>query len=248
MDVGVVPSLLADPDPVSDAVREGGGTPVRDDLGSVAGAEPEVIVVEGDDAMRTAVSAEPEVPLLPIGRGSGIGAVPRDAVSRAIRAVGAGEARVVERRALTLVLRGRDPALALFDVSIVTAEPATISEFEITTADAHVATYRADGVVVATPAGSSGYARAVGGPILDPAADGLVVVTIAPYRTDPDHWVLGDRVEVTVTRDESDVVAVTDGTDLGPVASGSPISIVADRPYRTILVPQSASPLKRGDG
>lgn len=242
MEVGIVEGLCGEPEAVSEAVRAADATPVRGGVDRVIDADPRAVVVDAGTALGGAIEAAIERPLLPVGDSPGIGSVPRDAVADAVRAIAAGKATVVDRQAMTLVVRGRDPAIAAYDVSLVTAEPATISEFHITTGHDTVATYRADGTVVATPAGSRGYARAVGGPIVDPAVEGLVVITIAPYRTDPDHWVVGDSVQVTVTRDESDVVAVTDGTDLGPVAPGSPITIAADRPYRTLQVPQSRSP------
>lgn len=244
MAVGIVDSLLSDPEETSDAVADAEARAVTGELDTVVSADPAALIVDSLDAVRTAVEAEISIPLLPVGTAPGLGPVRPDSLAEAVRAVEAGRSETVERRGLTLVLRGRDPALAIADVSVVTAEPATISEFEISTGEDHVATYRADGTVVATPAGSSGYARAVGGPILDPETAGIVVITIAPYRTDPDHWVLGEAVEVTVARDESDVVVVTDGTDLGPVASWSPISITADRSYRTLRVPQSRSPFE----
>ena len=62
----------------------------------------------------------------------------------------------------------------------------------------HLATYIADGVVVATPTGSTAYSFSAGGPILDPTARNLIVTPIAAYLASIRSIVVSPRHTVTV--------------------------------------------------
>lgn len=95
---------------------------------------------------------------------------------------------------------------ALHRVGVTRREPGRIGAFEVHVDGAPLDRVRADGILVATPAGTRGYAGRVGAPRLDGAIEGLVVVPIAPFRRRRDRWVTGtDEVEVTVLREEGPV-------------------------------------------
>ncbi|MFO7833138.1 MAG: hypothetical protein R6V31_03565 [Halohasta sp.] len=105
---------------------------------------------------------------------------------------------------------GDTASTAAFDVTLVTSEPARISEYTVSVGGRDHATFRADGVVVATPLGSGGYGRAVGGPQLA-FGTGLAVVPIAPFATIADAWVLRPPLSIRLERDDAvDVFADTD--------------------------------------
>jgi len=70
---------------------------------------------------------------------------------------------------------------ALNDAAIVRGAEARVMHLEVDVDDSHLATYVADGVVVATPTGSTAYSFSAGGPILDPTARNLIVTPIAAY-------------------------------------------------------------------
>lgn len=85
-----------------------------------------------------------------------------------------------------------------------------------------LAEYRADAVMAATATGSTGYSLSVGGPILHPTSDDLIVTAVAPHLSYPNALVLpGDaRVEFEVARGYEAVLLV-DGAHEQPVASGT---------------------------
>ena len=56
-----------------------------------------------------------------------------------------------------------------------------VCRIDVEIAGSHLATFTADGLVVSSPTGSTGYCFSAGGPILDPTSRNLVVTTIAGY-------------------------------------------------------------------
>jgi NAD+ kinase len=93
-----------------------------------------------------------------------------------------GDYRVEERMRLKVTTDGE----RLFDCTneavVHTAQIAKIRHFEIRLDDEVVERVRADGVIVATPTGSTSYSMSAGGPIVDPHLDAIIVTAIAPFK------------------------------------------------------------------
>ncbi len=70
---------------------------------------------------------------------------------------------------------------ALNEALIVTVRPAKMLRFEIIIDGTLADHFRADGLLVSTPTGSTAYAMSAGGPIVDPKVDGFLLVPLAPY-------------------------------------------------------------------
>lgn len=207
------------------AVEAAGGDPVAGPAGRVVGACEYVLAV-GESALLAAARAGPNAPVLPVAAGRGVRSVPGDALEEDVAALLAGdydrETHVVSAVTAGEATRGT----VVFDASLVTAEPADISEFAVHADGERVSRFRADGVVVATPAGSGGYARRAGGPVVSPGTAGAVVVPIAPFATDADHWVVPPAgVRVSVEREEAPVCLIADGRMVGPVSSGEQVRV-----------------------
>jgi NAD+ kinase len=99
-----------------------------------------------------------------------------------------------------------------------------------------VFTYSADGVLIATPTGSTAYNLSAGGPILSPTLRAMVVTPVAPHLSLDRSLVLTDtqRVTVAIARDRS-ACLVIDGQEIGPLTPGSTVSCrVATRPVRVV--------------
>jgi len=80
---------------------------------------------------------------------------------------------VVERARLAVKLNDFELPCAMNEAVIITSRPAKISQFKIHVDGKFMEDFRADGVVIATPTGSTAYAMSAGGPILDPRVDGI---------------------------------------------------------------------------
>ena len=106
-------------------------------------------------------------------------------VEGAIEAVEAGASGVEERMTLAVEVEGAAigevPTWALNDVVIDKSGTTSMIQVEATVDGTHLNTYWADGLVVATPTGSTAYALSVGGPILVPGTNVVAVAPIAPH-------------------------------------------------------------------
>lgn len=236
--VGVIGGSSA----VVDAVSAGGGDPVTGDAEAVVGSDPVLVVAVGEGALVDLVVAGVEVPVLPVSVADAVRPIPASAVEPAVETVLADEFDATTYPLLAVTdPAGEERARVLFDLALVTAEPARISEYTVLHAGERVATFRADGVVVTAPAGSTGYARAAEGPVVAPGTGVVAVVPISPFVTDADHWVLpADGVGLRVERDETPVRLVADGREVGSVGSGDTLEVSTRGALTVAVVDASA--------
>jgi NAD+ kinase len=108
------------------------------------------------------------------------------------------------------VWRGGEPifeALAMNEVVVSRGATASMVELRVDIGEEFVANMRADGLIVASPTGSTAYALSAGGPIVHPGIAGLLVVPIASHTLSNRPIVLPDgaeiRIEVVAGRDAS---------------------------------------------
>ncbi|WP_256403649.1 ATP-NAD kinase [Halorubrum salinum] len=223
-------------------------------------ADAAVVVTVGRAALRDTVAAAPTGTVIPVGRDRfalDVGRL-KDVLSRGFAAAPAtadpaapdsNDAVDAALAPVDGVRRATHPVLAVdgtsaspravFDVAFVTDSPARISEFAIEFAYGTPATFRADGVVVATPLGSAGYANAAGAPVVEPGG-GLAVTPIAPFRTQTDSWIAASELTVTVKREEEPVALVVDGAKRELVEPNRPTAIEAvDRVDLVVAIPGS---------
>ena len=234
--VGVVGDAPAS---VDDAIADAGARVRRGDVEAVLAADPDRLLAVDEPAFLAVARAAPEVPVLPVDAGRGFRSVPRaslaDAIGHALEEDVATETHPVLR-----VEHGGRVERAVCDVSLLAAEVAHISEFGVGAGEEPVARFRADGVVVATPGGSPGYARRLDCPVVAHGTGVGVVAPIAPFATDPDHWVLDlDDLRLTVERDETAVTLLADDRDVATVPRGETVSISRDGTVTVAVVPES---------
>lgn len=204
-------------------------------------AELDLLVACGEAAVLDLVGENVETPVLPVDAPSGLPSVRYDRLSDAVDAVVVGDAVRRERPLFGVSIGGERVSRALFDATLVTDEPAKISEYGLFRDDEPVESVRADGIVVTTPAGSDGYASAAGGPILAPDSGVLAVVPISPFRTDPDRWVLpNDTVALSVERNDAPVSLFVDGRHVETDAVERRVELAPDGSF-PVIVPRNVS-------
>lgn len=114
----------------------------------------------------------------------------------------AGEFGVEQRTTLSVQVDGADldglPSWALNDVVVDKSGTTSMIQIEATLDGVFLNTYWADGLVVATPTGSTAYALSVGGPILVPSTEAVVVAPIAPHTLTARPIVVPSSAELTL--------------------------------------------------
>lgn len=180
-----------------------------------------MIVLGGDGTLLSAARAlgSHKVPILAVNLG-GLGfltSVTLDELYPLLEQVLAGKHRISERMMLDAeILRDGQVAerqCALNDAVANKAAIARMLEFDVFVDGNSVGRYRADGIVVATPTGSTAYSLAAGGPIIDPALDAFVITPICPHMLTNRPLVVRDtaRIEIDFAPAEEPVYVTLDG-------------------------------------
>ncbi len=195
---------------------------LRDEAQTAARADL-VLVLGGDGTLIHAagILGGRPVPILGVNMGS-LGfmtEVPQPELYQAIEHVLSGQAEVTERMKLRVHLHHGGAAEekivdseVLNDVVIAKGTLSRMAEFEATFSGDYVTTYRADGIIVATPTGSTAYSLAANGPILYPSMRGVILAPICPHMLTQRPIVVPDDGTVNITLvSDSEVYLTLDG-------------------------------------
>src|SRR5271155_3038873 len=180
-----------------------------------------LIVLGGDGTLLSAARALKghKVPILAVNLG-GLGfltSVTLDELYPVLDSVLEGKHRTSERMMLDAeVVHHNRPAeiqCALNDAVANKAALARMLDFDVAVDGNHVGRYRADGLIVATPTGSTAYSLAAGGPIIHPTLDAFVITPICPHMLTNRPLVIPDtsRVEIDIAAAEEPVYLTLDG-------------------------------------
>lgn len=215
----------------------------REDLAS---HNPDLLIVLGGDG--TLLSAARAVaplptPILGVNLGSlgFLTEVPLEDLYSTLAAVHAGEVEADDRSMLHATLVRDDRVLqefhALNDVILSKSTIARLVSFEIFINSQFVSSYRGDGLIVATPTGSTAYSLAAGGPIVTPSTAGLVISPICPHALTHRPVVVPDSVEIEIlVRNADDEAYLSIDGQIGiPVLQGDKL-VCRKSPYVTHLL------------
>jgi len=138
-----------------------------------------------------------------------------------------GKYNIEERSKLKIMLDGERLPDATNEVTIQTAKIAKIMYYQILVENELLETIGADGVILSTPTGSTSYALSVGGPILDPALNAILIAPIAPFRLSARPWVvpLNKIITLKVLPKSKETKIVIDGQYTKNVTADSKITI-----------------------
>jgi len=202
----------------------------------------DVLLAIGGDGTFLYSLRRSSVPLLPVNAGT-VGVLAEVDARRpgefeaAIERLLAGRYSLEER----MKLAGEAGATALPDVVneyvVHAGRVGAMGSFEIAFDRRVVGRVRADGLIVATPTGSTAYSLSSFGPIVDPGVEGIVLTAIAPFRAETRSLVVDPLATVTVRPLPGDGAAVVlvDGQDQHPLPEGTGVRIYRS-PRRATLV------------
>lgn len=220
------------------ALGRRGGVP-RD---AIARRSNLVLVAGGDGTLLSVARDAPaSTPVLGINVGlvGFLAGLSREEALPRLDEVLAGRFRIDRRRRLEVTIPSGPHAgryRALNDAVLNKEAMARISTFSLSVAGRPIAAFRGDGVIVATPTGSTAYNLSAGGPILDPSLNAVVITPICPHTLNQRPLVVPDQTPVglsVVSAGRADSVHLTlDGQEGFPVDPGM-----------TIHVRQSSSPV-----
>jgi NAD+ kinase len=206
-----------------DALEPGAGDGLSDDV--------ELVVSLGGDGtfLRAAAAAhQRNVPIL----GANFGRLgyllhiePDELWS--VLSVGLADGFTIEERSV-LDVRLHDGArfTAINEVAIEKREPGHMLRLSTMVDDEAFVTYAADGIVVATPTGSTAYNLSAGGPVLDPTMRASIVTPVSPHLAVDRSIVLPpERVVRVFVDDDRGAVAVVDGRFVAAVATDEAVEV-----------------------
>ena len=155
-----------------------------------------------------------------------LAAVERDGAEEGIRRALAGETETIELPGLELAVAG-ERRIALNDVTVVRRPRDRVAELSYKIAGEEVGHVRCDGLVAATPVGSTGYNLANQGPILAWGVEGYVVSYISPHSLTARALVVapGDVLHVGNAAGREPVEVAVDGEPVGELDPGAALEV-----------------------
>ncbi len=173
-----------------------------------------VVVLGGDGTLLSAARATAaiDVPLLGVNLGSlgFLTEVPPQSLYNMLEAIAKGGAPIERRALMQCELRRGDDIrgsyLVFNDAVVNKTALARLNTYDLFIDKAFVSSYRADGMIVATPTGSTAYSLSAGGPVLMPTVAALVVTPVAPHALTHRPLVVPDSSEIEILlRSEEEV-------------------------------------------
>lgn len=204
----------------------------REDLEVVDDAgwgECDVIVSLGGDGtmLYSAQIAGPRsIPVLGINLG-GLGfltELTQDQILEGLQNLTNRNYEIEERMVLSTIVPAPEgsPKFAFNDVVIHRGESANLARLDLHSDDEFVCSYDADGVIVATPTGSTAYSLSVGGPIIDPLMEAIIASPISPHTLTLRPIVFPEDKTITIVAggDGCKMSVSVDGRNLGELEAG----------------------------
>jgi NAD+ kinase len=206
----------------------------------------QLLVVLGGDGTLLSVARETPSETLILGINMGtLGFLtphPEHRTDTLVRDVLAGEYKVEVRNKLAVTLHqpstGVSTAFVLNDAVIAKAAMARIIELKITVEGKPLTRMRADGLIIATPTGSTAYNLAANGPILAPEAAGVVLAPICPHTLTYRPIVLPDRfaIDVELETPHEEVYLTLDGQMGHRIFPGDRIEVRKSDQFASLVV------------
>ncbi len=195
-----------------------------------------MIAIGGDGTMLYAgnLSLGSDVPLLGINRGrlGFLADVSPDEMLASVDHILNGEYLIEARLLLDAQFLTADgnaiTATAFNDVVLQRRETGRMIDIEASVAGQYVNTHSGDGLIIATPTGSTAYALSCGGPIIEPQLDAVVVVPICPHTLTDRPIVIAANQPIEIrllAREDTQADVVIDGHSVGAIRPGDLLTV-----------------------
>lgn len=138
-----------------------------------------------------------------------------------------GEYKVERSMKLRVRINGKETLECTNEVVVHTSKIAKIRKFKVYVGDSFLDSTSADGIIVATPVGSTSYNYSAGGPIISPSLDAMVLTYLAPFRSRVKPMVMpaNDTLTIRLAGVDQDSIVIVDGQKEYPVKEGDDIEV-----------------------
>jgi len=188
-----------------------------------------VVVIGGDGTvLRTVMDRTEQLPIIGINYGEvGFLADLEPDEAAAFLAALASPIPIEQRMRITIARNGESIGEALNEALIVTSRPAKMLRFSILVDGVVAEVFRADGLLISTPTGSTAYAMSAGGPIVDPRIEGFLLVPLAPFMlSSRPHLISCDRTLQIRLESTKPAKLVIDGQKSWDLEGGEVLSVL----------------------
>lgn len=183
------------------------------------GAPDVMLTVGGDGTILDAATLvrNSGIPILGVntGRLGFLADVAREEVIKAAKSLLKGNYTILDRNTIGVTIQGADfqpdPGFALNEIAVSRKDTTSMITVHTWINDEYLNSYWADGLIIATPTGSTGYSLSCGGPIIMPGSENFVITPIAPHNLTvrpfviPNHYKIRMKVE---TREDKFLTSV----------------------------------------
>ncbi|MCL2591869.1 MAG: NAD(+)/NADH kinase [Defluviitaleaceae bacterium] len=202
-----------------------------------------IVVLGGDGTMLSAARnfAKYNVPLIGINLGTlgYLTAADKKEGLLALEKIAKNDYKIEKRMMLEVTIDGKkSDHIALNDICVLRNSISKIISLKIWANDEYIDKYRADGIIVSTPTGSTAYNLSAGGPILKPDIELITITPICSHKIYSRPSVISAQDEVNIVIDDSidnDAVLVLDGQVRIPLKPKSKIAIKKSEYYTSII-------------
>ncbi len=209
---------------------------ISDDLFSI-------VVLGGDGTFLSAARfiGDCDIPLMGIkfGEVGFLAETLEDKLFHALDALFNGDYRIGKRERLTITIKRENKVKTCVDVLndavINKSAISRLASCAVYIDSKYITTYRADGLIIATPTGSTAYSLAAGGPVIHPDVPGIILTPICPFTLTNRPLIIPDSasVEIKLEGNPSDILMTFDGQE----------GIAIDSKDR-IIIKKSINPIK----
>lgn len=193
-------------------------------------AVPDLVLAVGGDGTMLAGAQQAlthDVPILGFNLGTMgfLAEAETDDVDAVVKRLMTADFEIAERMTVRATVNGKS-ATGVNDVVVEKIDSQRLIHLGVSVDGQHFLTYRADGLIVATPTGSTAYSFSAGGPLIDPDLSALILTPVAAHSLFDRTLVLPPQtsLQVRVGRDRPVKVTV-DKTDMGHLGTGEVVEI-----------------------
>src|SRR5829696_5900546 len=242
--------LVGGPEVEREQIEHQTGCPVDEINSEKLAGDVDLILVLGGDGTMIATArmiGDQEVPVLGVNYG-GLGYLAEFRIQElysALESILAGNYRLDKRVMLAVELRRGDTSVTstrvLNDVVINKSALARIIEIEAYLNHQFVNSFRADGLIVSTPTGSTAYNLSAGGPVIFPSMNAVVITPICPFTLSNRPIVVPDtaEIELLLKTDHEEVALTLDGQVGFPLKVEDRVSIRKSRTAFNLIQPSN---------